>query len=503
MVYATFASWRAGAMQKNENIPGQALPGRSSEGGVVAEEARGRAAGGGREDRDGAQRPAGDSVWSQCLVRLEAELSSESFNTWIRPLQARREQRGWVVLAPNRYVHERVVSEYLPRIHELVAALDPRVDAEMVDVQVGEVGSTPGKPLAAPRHPVGQADPASGAESHRLNPAYVFETFIEGNSNDVAKATAMQVAEKPGQSYNPLLLYGGVGLGKTHLMQAVGNAIRARSPSARVVYLHSEGFTSDMVAGLKTGTVQEVMQRYRSVDVLLIDDIHFFAKKLASQENFFHVFNAVLERRRPIVLTSDRYPSEIEGLEERLQSRFVGGLTQEVVPPELETRVAILQNKGDAAGVHIPKDVAFEIAEHIRSNIRELEGALGRVIAAAQHRKTAVTMGLMREALSGLFAIQGRRVTIDKIQRTVAEYCNIKLSEMLSGKRTRAVARPRQLAMALAKELTNHSLPEIGDHFGGRDHTTVLYACRRIAQLRASDRDVEEDYRNLSRKLSR
>lgn len=450
-----------------------------------------------------------DPVWSQCSARLEAELSSEDYNTWIRPLQARREGQRLVLLAPNRYVHKHVVGEYMPRIAELLAAHDPLAGSAMLDIEIGSLAPTPGKPLAAPRKPARHGEKGRGAaasgrgESHRLNPAYVFDTFIEGNSNDVAKATAMQVAERPGYSYNPLLLYGGVGLGKTHLMQAVGNAILVRSPRAKVVYLHSEGFTSDMVFGLKTGTVQEVMQRYRSVDVLLIDDIHFFAKKLASQENFFHVFNAVLERRRPIVLTSDRYPSEIDGLEERLQSRFVGGLTQEVVPPELETRVAILQNKGEAAGISIPKDVAFEIAENVRSNVRELEGALKRVIAAAEHRRTPVTMGLTRDALSGLFAIQGRRVTIDKIQRTVAEYFNIKLSEMLSSKRTRALARPRQLAMALAKELTNHSLPEIGDHFGGRDHTTVLYACRRVAELRAKSRDVDDDYKTLLRTLSR
>jgi len=325
---------------------------------------------------------------------------------------------------------------------------------------------------------------------------------VEGKSNEMAKAAAHQVALNAGKSYNPLLLYGGVGLGTTHLMQAVGNRAKEANPNGKVVYLHSQRFVQDMVRALQEGTMQEFMQYYRSVDMLLIDDIQFFAKKLRSQEEFFHVFNGLLERGHQMVLTCDRYPREIEGLEERLKSRFVWGLTVEVEPPELETRVAILMKKAEAEQIQLDPAVAFFIGERIRSNVRELEGALRRVIANARFTGSRITIDQVKRALRDLLAIQDRQVGIDNIQRTVAEYYNIKISDILSKRRNRTIARPRQMAMSLAKELTNHSLPEIGEAFGGRDHTTVLHACRKIAELKESSTDVAEDYKNLSRLLA-
>ena len=338
--------------------------------------------------------------------------------------------------------------------------------------------------------------------SHNLNGDFTFDSFVEGKSNELAKAAASQVADNAGQSYNPLLMYGGVGLGKTHLMQAVGNEILRRKPDARVMYLHSQRFVQDMVKALQTGTMQDFMQFYRSVDALLIDDIQFFAKKLRSQEEFFHLFNSLLERGQQMILTSDKYPREIDGLEDRLKSRFVWGLTVEVEAPELETRVAILMKKAEAERVPLDQEVAFFIAERIRSNVRELEGALRRVIANARFTGSRISIEQVKRALRDLFAIQDRQISIDNIQKTTAEYFNIKVGDLLSKRRSRTIARPRQLAMAIAKELTNHSLPEIGDAFGGRDHTTVLHACRKVAELRATNADIAEDYRNLSRLLS-
>ena len=338
--------------------------------------------------------------------------------------------------------------------------------------------------------------------AHNLNREFTFDAFVEGKSNELAKAAASQVADNAGKSYNPLLMYGGVGLGKTHLMQAVGNEILRRKPDARVMYLHSQRFVQDMVKALQTGTMQDFMQFYRSVDALLIDDIQFFAKKLRSQEEFFHLFNSLLEKGQQMILTSDKYPREIDGLEDRLKSRFVWGLTVEVEAPELETRVAILMKKAEAERVPLDQEVAFFIAERIRSNVRELEGALRRVIANARFTGSRISIDQVKRALRDLFAIQDRQISIDNIQKTTAEYYNIKISDLLSKRRSRTIARPRQLAMAIAKELTNHSLPEIGDAFGGRDHTTVLHACRKISELRATSADISEDYRNLSRLLS-
>lgn len=446
------------------------------------------------------------AVWQKCLDHLQDELSAQQFNTWIRPLQAVGSDDAIRLLAPNVYVRDQVSSMFMARINELVGDLGPRPGAAAVSLVVGSSA------LRAAEAPATEAEPQAreattrstgrSAARNDLNPTFTFDTFVEGKSNEMAKAAALQVAENAGQSYNPLLLYGGVGLGKTHLMQAVGNCIVAREPGATVVYLHSQRFVQDMVKALQQGTMQDFMNYYRSVDALLIDDIQFFAGKLRSQEEFFHVFNALLERGHQMVLTCDRYPREIDGLEERLKSRFVWGLTIAVEPPELEHRVAILMKKAESEGIDLPQDVAFFIAERIRSNVRELEGALKRVMANAHFTGRPLSVEQVRSALRDLIAIQERQVGIDNIQRAVAEYYKIKISDLLSKRRTRTIARPRQVAMSLAKELTSHSLPEIGEAFGGRDHTTVLHACRKIASLREESADLGEDYKNLVRQLT-
>mgnify|MGYP001584517912 FL=1 len=438
-----------------------------------------------------------DAMWQQCLGQLQSETNGDQFETYLRPLQVDFSKGRLTLLAPNIYVEEKVRSTYLTRISEYFAALN-----EGGDVLLSVGGMREVQPL--------RADPKQGLKhgenlvraAHNLNREFTFDAFVEGKSNELAKAAASQVADNAGKSYNPLLMYGGVGLGKTHLMQAVGNEILRRKPDARVMYLHSQRFVQDMVKALQTGTMQDFMQFYRSVDALLIDDIQFFAKKLRSQEEFFHLFNSLLEKGQQMILTSDKYPREIDGLEDRLKSRFVWGLTVEVEAPELETRVAILMKKAEAERVPLDQEVAFFIAERIRSNVRELEGALRRVIANARFTGSRISIDQVKRALRDLFAIQDRQISIDNIQKTTAEYYNIKISDLLSKRRSRTIARPRQLAMAIAKELTNHSLPEIGDAFGGRDHTTVLHACRKIAELRATSADISEDYRNLSRLLS-
>ncbi len=438
-----------------------------------------------------------DAIWQQCLGQLQSETNGDQFETYLRPLQVDFSKGKLMLLAPNIYVEEKVRSTYLTRISEYFAAL-----SEESDVLLSVGGMREAQPL--------RAEPKQGLKhgenlvrtAHNLNREFTFDSFVEGKSNELAKAAASQVADNAGKSYNPLLMYGGVGLGKTHLMQAVGNEILRRKPDARVMYLHSQRFVQDMVKALQTGTMQDFMQFYRSVDALLIDDIQFFAKKLRSQEEFFHLFNALLEKGQQMILTSDKYPREIDGLEDRLKSRFVWGLTVEVEAPELETRVAILMKKAEAEGVPLDQEVAFFIAERIRSNVRELEGALRRVIANARFTGSRISIEQVKRALRDLFAIQDRQISIDNIQKTTAEYYNIKISDLLSKRRSRTIARPRQVAMAIAKELTNHSLPEIGDAFGGRDHTTVLHACRKIAELRATSADISEDYRNLSRLLS-
>jgi chromosomal replication initiator protein len=445
--------------------------------------------------------PVETTLWNRCIRDLQAELPEQQFNTWIRPLQAVEDDGRLRLLAPNRFVVDWLQEHYIQRILEIIDGSGGNTEL------VVEVGSRPGaaepeKPSARVIPRVSSPEPGPAAMASRLNPAFNFKSFVEGKSNQLARAAASQVGENPGASYNPLFIYGGVGLGKTHLMHAVGNAMLARKANARVAYVHSERFVGDMVRGLQHNKISEFKRSYRSLDALLIDDIQFFAGKERSQEEFFHTFNALLEGQRQIVLTCDRYPKEVVGLEERLKSRFGWGLTVAIEPPELETSVAILMSKAEADGVDLPEQVAFFIAKRIRSNVRELEGALRRVIANSKFTGRPINLEFAKEALRDLLALQERLVSIENIQKTVAEYFKIRVGDLLSKKRSRSIARPRQVAMALAKELTNHSLPEIGDAFGGRDHTTVLHACRRIKGLRETEKRVDEDYLNLLRTLT-
>ena len=443
---------------------------------------------------------AESTLWNQCIRVLQAELPEQQFNTWIRPLQAVDDGPTLRLLAPNRFVIDWVQDHYMERILELVDESDPAAEV-VVEVGSRDVPASAPSP-GGPAHKPQAKTPQKAPFASRLNPQFTFESFVEGKSNQLAKAAATQVGENPGKSYNPLFIYGGVGLGKTHLMHAVGNAILKNSPDARVSYVHSERFVSDMVKGLQHNKIADFKRQYRSLDALLIDDIQFFAGKERSQEEFFHTFNALLEGQRQIILTCDRYPKEVNGLEERLKSRFGWGLTVAIEPPELETSVAILISKATAEGVELPDEVAFFIAKRIRSNVRELEGALRRVIANYRFTGRPINLDFAKEALRDLLALQDRLVSIENIQKTVADYFKIRVGDLLSKKRSRSIARPRQIGMALAKELTNHSLPEIGDAFGGRDHTTVLHGCRRIESLRETDKRVDDDYLNLLRTLT-
>ena len=430
---------------------------------------------------------------------LETELPQQQFNTWVRPLQAMEGNGALKLLAPNRFVVDWINANLLPRIGELLRD-ESTGDVPIVTV---EVGSRSVAARAVPAALPGRVRRAEGlVVGARLNPDFCFATFVEGKSNQLAKAAAAQVAENPGRAYNPLFLYGGVGLGKTHLMHAVAHLIKQRDAEARIAYVHSERFVGDMVRALQHNSMNEFKTAYRSLDALLIDDIQFFAGKERSQEEFFHTFNELLEGQHQVILTCDRYPKEVEGLEERLKSRFGWGLTVAIEPPELETCVAILMTKAQATGVALPEEVAFFIAKRIRSNVRELEGALRRVIANSRFTGRAITLEFTKEALKDLLSMQARLVTVDNIQKTVADYYKVRMADLLSKRRSRSVARPRQVAMALAKELTSHSLPEIGDAFGGRDHTTVLHACKRIKELRDTEQRIKEDYSNLLRTLA-
>ncbi|ARB43980.1 chromosomal replication initiator protein DnaA [Alloalcanivorax xenomutans] len=462
------------------------------------------------------------TLWNRCLTRLEDELPSQQFNMWIRPLQVSVSADGaeMTLFAPNRFVVDWVRDKYMERIGEVMGEMEqgplPQLRLEVGSSRVTEI--IPKRQAPEPRpaavaqttetRPAPPPAPPSDvglAAKHRsnLNTGFTFPTFVEGKSNRMACAAAQQVAENPAShGYNPLLLYGGVGLGKTHLMHAVGNELLRRNPNAKVVYLHSERFVADMISALRNKTINEFKRFYRSVDALLIDDIQFFAGKEQSQEEFFHTFNALLENGQQIILTCDKFPKEVDGLEERLKSRFGWGLSQPLEPPELETRVAILKKKAEEARIELPNDAAFFIAQRIRSNVRELEGALRRVIAHVRFTGAQIDIGLIKEALKDLIALQARQISIDNIQRTVAEYYKIKIPDLHSPRRTRSVARPRQIAMALSKELTSHSLPEIGASFGGRDHTTVLHACRKVNELRETSPEIEEDYQNLLRTLT-
>ena len=444
------------------------------------------------------------ATWERCLDRLEVDLTPEQFNTWIRPLHAVEDGSILRLLAPNHFVRDWVNKHFLDLIKKIVGRCEPT--ATNVTVQVGSreptspVSSTSGQ---ATEGISGMAAIPDQRPPTGLRSEFTFENFVEGKSNQMARAASMQVAANPWETdNNPLFIYGGVGLGKTHLMHAIGNRMLHENPRAHVVYLHSEQFVAEMVTALQHNKINEFKRLYRSVDALLIDDIQFFAGKERSQEEFFHTFNRLLERERLVVLTSDRYPKEIHGLESRLKTRFGGGLPIAIEPPELETRAAILMNKAAATDIAFPDDVAYFIARRMQSNVRELEGALRRVIANATFTGRAVTIDLTKEALRDLLALQERLVTVDNIQRTVAQYFKVRVNDLTSKKRSRSIARPRHIAMALAKDLTNHSLPEIGDAFGGRDHTTVLYACRKIAKLRAVDVTTDDDYTALLRVLT-
>jgi chromosomal replication initiator protein len=444
------------------------------------------------------------TIWRACVDRLEQRLTQQQFSTWIRPLQCREETGTLALFAPNRFVLDWVRNHYLRMIEELVADVagrePPRIRLEIGSSQATEPRKAQARPEGAPARPG-----RPGAERSRcnINADFTFDSFVEGKSNQIARAAGMQIGRNPGVVHNPLFIYGGVGLGKTHLMHAIGNLMLGQNPEARVVYLHSEGFVAEMVKALQHNTIDEFKKKYRSLNALLIDDVQFFAGKERSQEEFFHTFNALFESQQQIVLTSDRFPKEVEGLEDRLKSRFGWGLTVAIEPPDLETRVAILKSKGQQLfQVDLPNDVAFFVGKRVRSNIRELEGALRRIVANAQFTGKPITLDFAREALRDLIAAQDKQVTLENIQKTVADYYKIRTSDLLSGKRTRTIARPRQVAMALAKELTSHSLPEIGDRFGGKDHTTVLYATRKVAELRETDPRIEEDYANLLRILN-
>ena len=444
----------------------------------------------------------GISVWKSCLEKLEGDLSPQQFNTWIRPLQVIEEHDLIRLLAPNRFVLDWINEKYIDliqtQLEKLLNGKDFILKLE-VGSQTTSIQQTSNKNVSA----ADISQPKSQRRhSNNLNPKFLFSTFVEGKSNQLARAASMQTAENLGKAYNPLFIYGGVGLGKTHLMHAIGQAILKKKPSANIAYLHSERFVADMVRALQHNAINEFKRHYRSLDTLLIDDIQFFAGKERSQEEFFHTFNALLEGQHQIVLTCDRYPKEVNGLEERLKSRFGWGLTVSIDPPELETRVAIINKKAELAGIYLPDEVSFFIAKRFRSNVRELEGALNRVVANSNLTGNPITLDFTQMALKDLLLLQDKQVTMENIQKTTAEYYKIRVADLLSKRRSRSVARPRQVAMALAKELTSHSLPEIGDAFGGRDHTTVLHACRKITELRKNEQKIEEDYKNLANILT-
>lgn len=444
------------------------------------------------------------SFWNDCLQQLEGELSSNHFNTWISPLQAEKDRNKLSLLAPNRFVKDWVEAHYLDRITEIASSVGKQ--DFVVNLTIGSSNFGTEKSEERKSHKKNKTT-ASRKKirqefSTALNPKFTFHTHVAGKSNQLARAAALQVGENPGQSYNPLFIYGGSGVGKTHLMQSAGNLIMQHQPTATVAYVRSEFFVQGFVKALQHGTIDDFKLHYRSVDALLIDDIHFFARKNQSQEEFFHTFNSLLDLNRQIIMTSDRMPQEIEGLEDRLVSRFGSGLTVPIEPPELETRVAILITKASEMGISLPQEVAFFISRQIRSNVRELEGGLNRVVASMRFTGREIDLDLAKEALKDIVGFQQRMISLDNIQKTVAEYYKIRVSDIRSKKRTRNITRPRQIAMALSKELTNHSLPEIGDTFGGRDHTTVIHACKKVSELTSENSQLKEDYENLLKILS-
>lgn len=434
-------------------------------------------------------------IWQQCISCLEGEISEQQLNTWILPLQVEQELNTLKLLAPNRFVMDWVRKHFLERIRELVTSID---DSKSISISLA-IGSQAREfePEAEVKTPPPRAYRSSG-----LNDKQKFKNFVEGKSNQLARAASIQISGHPGSEYNPLYIYGGVGLGKTHLMHAIGNQIREKKPDANILYVNCERFVSDMVKALQHSRMNDFKNSYRSLDALLIDDIQFLADKSRSQEEFFHTFNSLYEAHAQMVITCDRYPKEIEGLEDRIRSRLGWGLAVDIKPPDLETRVAILKSKAEQSNTEVPDDVAFFIAERFKSNIRELEGALKRVGAHARFTGEPITQDFARQALKELLAVQDKPITMDNIQKLVAEYYKIRVADLLSSRRNRSITRPRQIAMSLAKALTRHSLPEIGNAFGGRDHTTVLHACRKVESLRGEDRRIDEDYEILARMLS-
>ena len=446
-------------------------------------------------------------LWRRCLERLDGELGAEELHTWLMPLQARDENTGLQLFAPNPYTLDTVRERYLPLIETVLLQLTGHALTVRLEVGSSAPRPAPNRPASAPaaaRPAAGATAPAPAAASysHNLDPHYTFETFVEGKSNQLGKAAAMQVATNPGRAYNPLLLYGGTGLGKTHLMHAAGNLMRERNPDFKVLYLRSEQFVGSMIEALRAKSMDQFKQRFRSVDALLIDDIQLFAGKDTTQEEFFHTFNALFESKQQIILTCDRYPKEVDKLEPRLKSRLGWGLSVAIEPPDFETRAAILLSKAQDKGVEVSESVAMLLAKRIRSNVRDLEGALNTLAAKANFFRRPITTDFAEETLRDLLATHAQAVTIPNIQKIVGEYFNVRLQDLLSKRRVRSLARPRQMAMALAKELTEHSLPEIGEAFGGRDHTTVLHACRTIKKLSETDARMRQDWEQLIRTLT-
>ena len=466
-----------------------------------------------------------DDFWSHCLAHFERSLNAQQLNTWIKPLAVEVVNGGVVVSAPNRFVAQWVRDKFLPQIDLLARAFFPQapeVSLVIADqrpvVEKPAAAKTPSNKVAAnppsvavppvqeevrkPGKAAGKAEKSVAADESRLNPMFTFDTFVPGKANDLARAAALQVGDNPGAGYNPLFVYGGVGLGKTHLVQAIGNRMAQQNPKARVRYIHADRYVSDMVRAVRANSYDDFKRRYDSLDLLLIDDIQFFAKKEGTQEQFFYTFNTLIEEHKQVIITSDTFPKDMEGIEERLKSRFSWGLTVMLEPPELEMRVAILLDKARLEKADLDEGTAFFIAKQVRSNVRELEGALKRVIAFARFNKRPISVELAKEALKDLLAVQNRQISIENIQKTVADYYKIKVADMYSKKRTRILARPRQMAMFLARELTDLSYPEIGQSFGGRDHTTVLHACAKIEELKSGDATLRKDYNLLIQVLT-
>ncbi len=460
-----------------------------------------------------------ENFWPACLSRFEKELSTQQFNTWIKPLHMEINGDAVRLFAPNRFVMQWVKDRFLKKIEQFAHELHfPNIQIELLLGEINEknakakidsgtiAGSERGRKLERNasglsvkdnlRQDLAATTPSknkTNGENSGLNPSFNFDNYVTGRANQLARAAAIQVAENPGKAYNPLFIYGGVGLGKTHLLQAIGNELKSHNPDAKIRYLHAERYVSDVVKAYEHKAFDEFKRQYHSLDLLLIDDIQFFAKKVRTQEEFFYAFNALIEAKKQIVITCDTYPKEIADVDERLRTRFSWGLTVAVEPPELEMRVAILLKKAEAVNLNLSEDIAFFIAKQIRSSVRELEGALNRIIAMAQFTGRAIDIHLAKDALRDLIAVRGRQTTLENIQKTVADYYKIKVAEMYSKKRTRNFSRPRQIAMALSRELTNHSFPEIGEAFGGRHHTTVMHACDEIDLLRQNDPTTARD----------